>query len=99
MMKDLSTLPSHLTDKDVSSSHEPEGAELGPSSHLSHELGQSLLQSESRIPNFVPTSSLNDTFKYTKIKIQNTFNLLRRQCYSTYTKYFMPNHLCKCDKL
>ena len=86
MMKDISTLPSHLTDKDVSSSHEPEGAQMGPSFHLSHELGQSLLQSESIIPLVVPTASLSDTFKYTKIKIQNTLVLLRRQCYSTYTK-------------
>ena len=69
MMKDVGTLPSHLIDKDVSSSHEPEGAELGPSFHLSHELGQSLLQLESRYPCVVPTFLWSDNLKYTKMQI------------------------------
>ena len=73
MMKDICTLPSHLTDKDVSSFHffhERFSLELNVRTfHLSHELGQSLLQLESRYPCVVPTFLWSDNLKYTKMQI------------------------------
>ena len=66
MMKDVGTLPSHLTDKEVSTFHEPGFVK---SVHLWHELGQSLLQSESRYAAALPTYAVGDISKYTKMQI------------------------------
>ena len=70
MMKDAGTLPSHLTDKDVSSFHGSGAPEFVETFHLcAHELGQSLLQLESKYPSGLPTDALFVTLEYTKIQI------------------------------
>ena len=69
LMKDVGTLPSHLTDKDVSPFHELESPGTVRTFHLWHELGQSLLQSESRYAAVLPTYAVGDTSKYTKMQI------------------------------
>ena len=68
-MKVVSTLPSHFTDKDVSSANELESPETVGAFHPPHEPKQSLLHLEYTYAFDVPTPSLSVTLKYTKMQI------------------------------